>query len=121
MHAVADLGRAVFLKAGQIGETARLARAQKPGTLQADVDERRLHAGQHTLHPSKHDIADNTVAGAAVRFLARTALFETDRAFEHQVLEPAILDNGHANFSGSCVNQDILCACGCSGNSDAKR
>src|SRR6185437_12259822 len=107
MDAFADLGRALGVEAGQIGQAARLARAQEARTLQPDIDEGGLHAGQHALHAAEDDVADQAVAAAAVGFSAR-AVVEADGALEHEILQPAILDDGDANLTGACVDQDIL-------------
>ena len=37
---------------------------QKGGALQADIDERRLHAGQHARHAALVDIADQAATPA---------------------------------------------------------
>jgi hypothetical protein len=79
-----------------------------------------LHAGKDALDAAQDDVSDQAVAGAAVRLFAR-AVFEADGAFQHQVLQAAVFDDGHADFPGSCVDQDVLLHIGCSGNSDGKR
>src|SRR6185437_14683927 len=66
-----------------------------------------LHAGQHALHAAEDDVADQAVAAAAVGFPAR-AVVEADGALDHEILQPAVLDDGDANLTGACVDQDIL-------------
>ena len=54
---------------------------QKAGTLQANIDKRRLHAGQHARNFTLVEIADNaaTIAALDVDFLQQ-ARFEQRRA-----------------------------------------
>ena len=66
---------------------------QERGALQADVDERRLHAGQHARHLADVDVADQ----AALQ-----------RALEVQLLHRAVLDDRDARLLGRPVDQDVL-------------
>src|SRR5690606_19051997 len=61
--------------------------------LQADLDERRLHAGHDPLHLALVDVADHAARPAA---------------FDVQLLQHAVLDHGHARFAGGHVDQDFL-------------
>src|SRR5262249_35283611 len=107
-HALADLGRAVVIEAEQSGKAARLARAEKAGAIVADVDERRLHAGKHTLHTTEDDIADQTVAAALAAPAAQFAVVMADQAFEKKFVETPILDDRDANFRRAGVDQNFL-------------
>jgi hypothetical protein len=48
------------------------------------------------------------VAGAAAHLLFRAAVLEADGALEHQILQPAVFDDGDTDFPRACVNQDVL-------------
>src|SRR5262249_16302131 len=106
-HALADLRGAVVVKPRQVRKAPRLARTQEAGPLQSHVDESRLHAGQHALHPSEDDVADQGMAAAAVALLP-WAVIQPDGALEHQVLEAAVFDDGYADFPRPRVDQDVL-------------
>ena len=66
---------------------------QEGGTLEADLDEGRLHARQHALDLAQIDVADDAAAGFAldVQFLHHVA-------FEH----------GHPRFLRRDVDEDLL-------------
>jgi hypothetical protein len=66
---------------------------QERGALEADLDERRLHPGQHT-----RDLADIDVADPAA----------LERAFDVQLLHCAVLDHGDARFLRCPVDEDVL-------------
>ncbi len=66
---------------------------QEPGALQADFDERRLHAGQHPRHAPDVDVAHQT----PVR-----------RALDVQLLRHARLHHADAGFLRRAVDQDVL-------------
>ena len=65
---------------------------QERRALQADVDERRLHAGQHALHAALVDVADD----------AAPAL-----PFDEQFLQHAVLDERRAVLARRHVDQDF--------------
>ena len=67
---------------------------QERGALQPDLDEGRLHARQHTLHPALVDVADQPVARGAL---------------DVDLLRGPVLDEGHAGFLRADVDQN-LCA-----------
>ncbi len=56
---------------------------QKRGALQADLDEGRLHAGQHARNAADIDVADQPARGGAL---------------DVQLLHDALLEHGHAGF-----------------------
>ena len=66
---------------------------QERGALEADLDERRLHAGQDAS-----DLADVDVADPAALELA----------LDVQLLHGAALDHGDARFLGRPVDEDVL-------------
>ena len=66
---------------------------QERGALEADVDERRLHAGQHAGDASGVDVADQPAL---------------QRAFDMELLHRAVLDHGDARFLRSPVDEDVL-------------
>src|SRR5690606_29756535 len=65
---------------------------QERGTLQPDVDERRLHAGQHARDTSLVDIADEPA---------------TIGALDEDLLEHAVLDQRGAHLTGTDVDQNL--------------
>ena len=81
---VAARGAAVDVDVGDV---------QERGALEADVDERRLHPGQHA-----RDLADVDVADPAALELA----------FEVQLLDRAVLDHGDARLLRRPVDEDVL-------------
>ena len=78
------LGRRMAVQVGHV---------QEGRALQADVDEGRLHAGQHARHLAEIDVADQ----AALQ-----------RALEMQFLDRAVLDDRHARLLGRPVDQDVV-------------
>ena len=66
---------------------------QESSTLQSNVDESRLHAGQYAHHLACIDIADQTTL---------------ERSFDVQLLNGAVLDDGHAGFLRCPVDEDVL-------------
>ena len=66
---------------------------QEGRTLQADVDERRLHPRQHPLHPALVDVADHAAAPATL---------------DVQFLQHAVLDHRDAGLARGDVDQDLL-------------
>ena len=100
--------RAFVVEAGQIGEAARLARAQKSRAVQPDIDEGRLHAGQHALHAAQNDVADQAVAAAAAAALALDAPSSSRWCAREKLLQPAVFHEGDANFPGPGIDQDFL-------------
>ena len=66
---------------------------QEGRALQADVDEGRLHAGQHAHHLAEVDVAHQAAL---------------ERAFDVQLLHGAILDDGDARLLRRPVDQDVL-------------
>ncbi|MPN00155.1 hypothetical protein SDC9_147349 [bioreactor metagenome] len=80
-------GFAVFLTLPDIGHM------QKGRTLQADIDEGGLHAGQHARDLAQIDVADEP---------------PLQRALHVQLLHGTILDNRHPRFLRRPVDQNIL-------------
>ena len=66
---------------------------QERGTLQADVDERRLHAGQHSRHAPGVETADQAAARGAL---------------DQQLLNHPRGNDGDARFLGTDVNEDFF-------------
>jgi hypothetical protein len=66
---------------------------QEPSAVQADIDESGLHARHHPLHPAFIDIANHAPAR---------------RAFDLQLLQHAVFDQGDAGFARSDVDQDFF-------------
>ena len=66
---------------------------QERGALEADVDERRLHAGQHARDLAEVDVADQAAL---------------ERALDVQLLHGAVLDDRDARFLRGPVDQDVL-------------
>lgn len=79
------LGLAVF--------TMQVGHVQEGSALQSDVDEGRLHAGQHA-----HDLAGVDVANQAA----------FQGAFNVQLLHGPSFDEGDAGFLGGPVDEDVL-------------
>src|SRR5690606_6214065 len=66
---------------------------QEGRALEADVDERRLHARHHPLHAALVDVADDPAAPATL---------------DVQLLEHAVLDHRDAGLARGHVDQDLL-------------
>ena len=81
---VAARGAAVDVDVGDV---------QEGGALEADLDERRLHAGQHARDLAGVDVADPAAL---------------ERALEVQLLHRAVLDDGDAGLLRRPVDQDVL-------------
>ena len=96
VHALFDghlhLGRA-RVHAGGTVFAVQVGHVQEGRPLQPDVDEGRLHAGQHA-----HDLAGVNVAHQAT----------LQRALDVQFLHGPALDDGHAGFLGRPVDEDVL-------------
>jgi hypothetical protein len=86
----AGLGRHL---GGQRAGDAQIGDVEEGRLFEADVDERRLHAGQHA-----HDLALVDVAGDAL--LAAMLDPEVD--------ERRLLEDGHAGLPGRDVDEDLL-------------
>ena len=71
----------------------QVSHVQEGCTVQANVDERRLHAREHANHFTQIDIAHQ----AALK-----------RAFNLKLLHGALLHHRHARFLGRPVDQDVL-------------
>ena len=90
--------RAYVLGARRLDARALVARieyvrrVQKCGPLQADLDERRLHARQHARDPSLVDVADQAAPAVAL---------------EEYLLKHAVLDHGGARLVGTRVDEDL--------------
>jgi len=80
-------GFAAFLTLPDIGHM------QEGSTLQADIDEGGLHAGQHARDLAQIDVADES---------------PLQRALHVQLLHGTILDNRHPRFLRRPVDQNIL-------------
>ena len=70
-----------------------IAALQEGGSLQADLDERRLHAGQDAHDTPEIDVADQPAAG---------------RALDMQFLDDALLHDGNARFLGGEIDQYLF-------------
>jgi hypothetical protein len=81
---VAARGAAVDVDVGDVEEG---------GALEADVDERRLHPGQHASDLAGVDVADPAAL---------------ERSLDVQLLDRTVLDDGDAGFLRRPVNQDVL-------------
>jgi hypothetical protein len=66
---------------------------QEGRALQADVDEGRLHAGQHAHHLAEVDVADQTTR---------------ERALDVEFLDGGLLDDGHARFLRRDIDEDVF-------------
>ena len=66
---------------------------QERGALEADLDERRLHAGQDASDLAGVDVADPAAL---------------ERALDVQLLDRAVLDDGDAGLLRRPVDQDVL-------------
>ena len=66
---------------------------QERRALEADVDEGRLHAGQHARDPAEVDVADQPARA---------------RALDVQLLHHALLEHRDARFLRRDVDQDFL-------------
>ena len=108
MHAIADLGGALVVEAGKIGQAARFAGAQEARTIESDIDKSRLHAGQHPLHAPQYNVADQAVAAAPAAALAQWPVIQADGALEKEFLQPTVFDDGHTNLPCPGVDQDFL-------------
>ena len=76
-----------------VWRVARLRTAGEGGTLEADLDEGRLHARQHALDLAQIDVADDAAAG-----------FALDVQFLHHV----VFEHGHPRFLRRDVDEDLL-------------
>ena len=66
---------------------------QEGGALQADVNERRLHARQHARHAAQVDIAHQAAL---------------ERSLDVQLLNCTVLHHGHTGFLGRPIDQNVL-------------
>jgi hypothetical protein len=66
---------------------------QEGRAVEPDVDEGRLHAGQHARDLAEVDVADQPAL---------------ERALHVQLLDGAMLDQGDAGLLGGPVDQDVL-------------
>src|SRR5690606_17352923 len=66
---------------------------QERGPLQADLDERGLHAGHDPLHAALVDVAHHAAPPAAL---------------DVQLLQHAVLDHGHSRLARGDVDQDLF-------------
>src|SRR5690606_38294146 len=66
---------------------------QERRALEADVDERGLHAGQHARYASLVDVADQA---------------SPIRTLDHDLLQHAVLDERRADLARRDVDQDFL-------------
>ncbi|CAM5279968.1 hypothetical protein TMEC54S_00715 [Thauera mechernichensis] len=69
---------------------------QEGGALEADVDEGRLHAGQHAHHLAQVEVADDAAAGGAL---------------DMQFLDDALLDERDAGFLRGEVDEEFDAHC----------
>jgi hypothetical protein len=62
---------------------------QKGGALHSDIDERGLHAGQHTRHLAEHDIADRppVVRTLDLKFDDDSVLDQSDASFAEVTID----------------------------------
>ena len=109
---------------GRDAGTENVVGMQESRAVQADIDERRLHAGHHPLHLAFVDIADHTAAPAAldVQFLQHPVFDHRDprfargdvdqNLFAHDVGAPAMLPRA----AGNNPNCRSSCVVSCSGN-----
>ncbi len=81
---------------------------QEGGALQPDVDERRLHAGQHALHLADIDVADQAALAAAldVQFLHDTLLHHRDAGFLRGDVDQDLFCHG-AGYPNSFSNSTV--------------
>ena len=93
-HAFGDAG--LIHEARQIGEAARFARGEEARLLQTQIDEGRLHAGQHALNAAEHDVAEQAMTAAA----GARAVARLDRAFEEDLAQTRLFDERDARFGG---------------------
>src|SRR5579883_2332971 len=91
-RSASTIGRGRHL-GGQRAGDAQIGDVEEGRLFEADVDERRLHAGQHA-----HDLALVDVAGDAL--LAAMLDPEVD--------ERRLLEDGHAGLPGRDVDEDLL-------------
>ena len=66
---------------------------QERGALEADLDERALHAGQHARDAAEVDVADEPARA---------------RALDVELLHDALLEHRDAGFLGSYVDKDFM-------------
>ena len=66
---------------------------QEGGALEADVDEGRLHAGQHPRHAAQVHVADQAAGGGAL---------------DVQLLHRALLDDGDPGLVRGVVDEDLF-------------
>ena len=81
------LGAVAVARAPDVGHVQE-RRARQP-----DLDEGRLHAGQHAAHAAEVDVADEAAAGAAL---------------DVQLLHRALLGHRHPRFLRRDVDEDLL-------------
>jgi hypothetical protein len=86
-------GAAVARRREAAAGLVQVGHMQEGGALQPDVDEGRLHAGQHARHLAEVDVADQ-------------ATFE--RALDVQLLHRTVLDDRHPRLLRSPVDQDVF-------------
>ena len=81
-----------LLVGGIFGCADDVRSVQKGGALEADVDERGLHARQHAAHATLVDIAYEPAAIGAL---------------DGGLLEHAVFNNGHPGFTGRDVDEQL--------------
>ena len=69
---------------------------QKRRAFKPDVDEGRLHAGQHPQHPPHVDVAHEAAVGDAL---------------DVQILENAVDQNGDARLTRRAIDEYVLHGC----------
>ena len=105
-HAVAGLEReldATRLVAGLDGIPVDLAGVQHGVAAAADVDERGLHAGQHVLHATEVDVADERRV-----LVAGDVVLDEHVVFEHGDLDAAVLGaDDHDAVDGLAAGEEL--------------
>jgi hypothetical protein len=86
-------GRRLATTAAGIERRIQVGHVEERGAIQPDVDEGALHARQHACHLAQVDVADQAAL---------------ERALDVQLLHRAVLDDGHARFLRSPVDEDVL-------------
>jgi hypothetical protein len=92
------LAAGLSLPAARVDVGHQVGHMQEGGAIQADVDEGRLHAGQHTRDLAEVDIADQAAL---------------ERALDQHVLHRALLDHGDPGLLRRPVDEYVLCHRGC--------